>query len=127
MPYEIRQWPKTVYPDELLDECSEAAAIVDVFISEMRRQGPMPLGYSVKNLGGDLDGLWQLNLKVRGRQIRILYAPYKDIITLFRIHKKSSTQEQNRAYRLAKKRKREYEEIMKLEVQKSHEATRIIH
>jgi hypothetical protein len=54
-------------------------------------------------------GLWQINLRAQKRQVRILYAPYDQIIVLFRIHKKGSPQEQSRAYQLAMKRKRDYD------------------
>ena len=37
------------------------------------------------------------------------YAPYGDVIVVFRVHKKSSPQEQRREYELAMKRKREAE------------------
>jgi hypothetical protein len=79
----------------------------------MEQQGPSPPGYSFKNLGKSKGSLWQINLKVKTRQVRVLYAPYKDRIVLFRIHKKSSAAEQQRAYALAMKRKAEYEEKMK--------------
>jgi hypothetical protein len=86
---------------------------IDVALLELRRQGPSPLGYQVKNLGKSKGHLWQMNLKVNRKQIRILYAPDKDKIVVFRIHKKGSPQEQQRAYLLAMARKKEAEEIMK--------------
>ena len=110
MAYSVRQWPPNVYPDELLSECPEAEATIDVLIGRMRSHGPRPPGYQVKALGKRHGGLWQLNLKVEKRQVRILYAPYTLVIVIFRIHKKSSPQEQERAYELAKRRKREYEQ-----------------
>jgi hypothetical protein len=114
----VKQWPNTVYPDEVNDECPEAKAVIAVLIRKMEDSGPSPEGYQVKNLGQKMDGLWQINLKVEKRQIRILYSPYGSVIVLFRIHKKSSPQEQTRAYELAKKRKREYEtESEKLRVE----------
>jgi hypothetical protein len=109
MPHDVRQWPSTVHPREPEDECPEAMEDIAVLILELGRQGPSPEGYNVKNLGKAKDGLWQINLKVEKRQVRILYAPYGSMIVLFRIHKKGSTQEQQRAYKLASARKREYE------------------
>jgi hypothetical protein len=110
MPYSVNQWPTGVYPDEIRAECPEAEATIDVLIGRMKNVGPSPDGYQVKSLGKKRGGLWQINLKVEKRQVRILYAPYYDVIVLFRIHKKSSPQEQERAYELARKRKREYEQ-----------------
>jgi hypothetical protein len=112
MPHKLQQWPERVYPDET-DEFPEARADIDAALLELARQGPSPLGYQVKNLGKSKGGLWQLNLKVHRKQLRILYAPYKYTIVVFRIHKKSSPQEQQRAYALAITRKKEAEEIMK--------------
>jgi len=109
MPYRVHQWPTGVHPDETRAECPEAEATIDVLIGRMKGVGPSPDGYQVKSLGKKRGGLWQINLKVEKRQVRILYAPYQDTIVIFRIHKKSSPQEQERAYELAQKRKREYE------------------
>jgi hypothetical protein len=109
MPYYVCQWPTNVYPGEVEQECPEAKAVVIVLIQQMRLQGPSPQNYAVKTLGAKVGGLWQINLKVEKRQIRVLYAPYGTTIVLFRIHKKSSPQEQQRAYRIAMKRKLEYE------------------
>jgi Phage derived protein Gp49-like (DUF891) len=109
MPHDVRQWPATVYPGEMQKECPEAEANIDVLVRELARRGPSPGGYDVKTLGKEKGGLWQIKLKVQKRQIRILYAPYRETIVLFRIHKKGSPQEQQRAYSLAMKRKREYE------------------
>ncbi len=93
MAHDIRQWPDTVYPGEIDDECPEARVAIDVFIERMREEGPSPDGYpDCKNLGARMEGLWQLNLKAKKtqRQVRVLYAPYGATIVLFRIHKKSS-------------------------------------
>jgi hypothetical protein len=109
MAHDVRQWPQTVYPGEINDECPEALEVIDALISQLRVQGPSPAGYRVKTLGANVGNLWQISLKVDKRQVRVLYAPYGQVIVLFRIHKKSSTQEQARAYGLAKQRKREYE------------------
>jgi hypothetical protein len=109
MAHAVRYWPATVYPGEAKAECPEAMAVIDTLFWRMRSEGPKPIGYDVKPLGAKLSGLWQLNLKVKGRQVRILYAPFGQDIVLFRIHKKSSPQEQKRAYRLAGDRKRDYE------------------
>jgi hypothetical protein len=109
MPYDVRQWPPSVYPGEINNECPEALEIIDALLANMRREGPSPEGYQVKALGKKKRGLWQINLKAEHRQIRVLYAPDGQDIILFRIHKKGSPQEQNRAYELAKTRKLEYE------------------
>jgi hypothetical protein len=111
MPYELRQWPRTVYPDEVAD-LFDAQADIDVALSELRTQGPRPEGYQFKPLGAVKGGLWQLNFKSSGKQIRFLYAPYGNTIVIFRIHKKSSPQEQQRAYTQAMKRKRQAELII---------------
>jgi hypothetical protein len=89
------------YPGEVDSECPEAGAIIDALIRNLALQGPVPAGYRVKPLGKRQQGLWQINLKVEKRQVRILYAPYGETIVLFRIHKKGSPQEQERAYGLA--------------------------
>ena len=114
MVHALCQWPKTVYPDEI-ERFPEALEAIDVALRELSIQGPSPLGYNVKNLGKTKDNLWQLNLKVEKRQIRVLYAPYRNTIVVFDIHKKGSPQEQQRAYKLAMKRKREAELQMKAE------------
>lgn len=112
MPYELRQWPRTVYPGETSD-FPDALADIDVALRELRSQGPRPEGYQFKPLGTEKAGLWQLNFKSSsGKQIRFLYAPYHRVIVVFRIHKKSSAQEQKRAYELATKRKREADQII---------------
>lgn len=109
MPHDVRTRPASVYPGEGDSECPEAKATIDVLIRTLRLQGPSPSGYAVKTLGRKLGGLWQINLKVAKRQVRVLYAPYGQTIVLFRIHKKGSPQEQRRAYKLAMTRKSEYE------------------
>ncbi len=108
MPHDVRQWPNSVYPGEVNSDCPEARQVIDTLILNLRRSGPSPEGYRAKNLGKRMSGLWQINLKVEKRQVRILYAPYGPVIVLFRIHKKGSRQEQQRAYELAKDRKRAY-------------------
>jgi hypothetical protein len=109
MAHDVRQWPESVYPGEADDECPEAIAVLDTLLLNLQSQGPAPPGYKVKNLGKKRSGLWQINLKVEKRQVRVLYAPYGNTIVLFRIHKKSSPQEQTRAYELAAERKSQYE------------------
>lgn len=128
MPYTVRKWPDTVYPGEVDAECPEAREVIDVLLRAMGQQGPSPDGYNVKSLGAKRDGLWQINLKVEKRQVRILYAPYTENILLFRIHKKGSPQEQRRAYELAGQRKRKYEEAQrKLTQQQPHDGNRTVH
>jgi phage-related protein len=111
MAYDLRQWPYNVYPGEL-GEFPEAVADIDVALSALRNHGPQPDGYAFKALGKTKGGLWQINLRAKGRQIRILYAPYGGMIVIFRIHKKSSPQEQQRAYELAMSRKKQAERVM---------------
>jgi len=114
MTHDVRQWPPDrVYPREVVAECPEAAVAIDSLLRQFRIQGPEPDGYTVKRLGLRVGGLWQINLKIKGRQVRVLYAPYGVSIVLFRIHRKSSPQEQGRAYDLAKDRKRDFERQMK--------------
>jgi hypothetical protein len=127
MPYELEQWPKRVYPKEMNDECPEATIDIDVLLNRMKEVGPSPLGYDIKVLGQGRAGLWQASLKVKGRQVRILYAPYGNKIVLFRIHKKSSPQEQKHAYDLAVNRKREYERLQAAAERASHGKNRTVH
>jgi hypothetical protein len=122
MPCDVLQWPNSVY-GEIDSECPEAKEDIDALIYIMGAQGPSPAGYEVKTLGRTKGGLWQINLKVEKRQVRLLYAPYGQTIVLFRIHKKGSPQEQQRAYELAMKRKREYEALRKA----SHDGNRTQH
>ena len=112
MAHELKQWPASVYPDET-EEFPEAGADIDTALLELHRQGPSPLGYDAKNLGKAKSSFWQLNLKVQCKQIRILYAPYKDFIVVFKIHKKGSPQEQQAAYQVAMVRKKAAEDFMK--------------
>jgi hypothetical protein len=114
MAYQVHQWPpKTVYPGEAM-QFPEAKVMIDVLIQvRFRQDGPRPLGYSFKPLGKQLDGLWQINLKVKRRQIRILYAPYDQTITVFHIHKKASRQDQQNGYAVARRRKQQYEAWIK--------------
>ena len=112
MPHRLKQWPASVYPKEA-NELPEAKAEIDAALRTLARFGPMREEYGAKNLGQTQDSLWQLGFKVNRKQIRLLYAPYKDVIVLFRIHPKTSPQEQERAYTLAMKRKKEAERIMK--------------
>jgi hypothetical protein len=127
MPHVVKQWPDSVYPDEVNDECPEAREVIDVLIRRMRESGPSPDGYATKNLGKKMDGLWQVNLKVEKRQVRVLYAPYGQTIVLFRIHKKGSPQEQQRAYDLAGKRKRAYDKQRQTAGQNLHDGNRTRH
>lgn len=126
MAYDLRQWPATVHPGEVRSECPEAEAAIDVLIGRMQEFGPSPPGYASKPLGKSKGHLWQINLKVDGRQVRILFAPFKQMIVLFRVHKKSSPQEQQRAYQLAIKRKREFEEELN-KASRHHGGNRTVH
>ena len=112
MSFVLQQWPQTVYPDEA-DELPSAKMVIDVALKNLAQYGPKPEGYSVKNLGKKKGCLWQLNLKVEKQQIRILFAPYNKTIVVFKIHKKSSPQEQDRAYADAMKRKNYADQVMK--------------
>ena len=121
MAHDVRQWPNSVYPGEVRAECPEGEEVIDTLIRNLRREGPSPEGYQVKNLGKRMSGLWQINMKIEKRQVRILYAPYGQVIVLFRIHKKGSSQEQKRAYDLAKDRKRQYEAAKSASEQKPND------
>jgi hypothetical protein len=119
-------WPESVYPGEVESECPEATEDIDAVLVALKREGPRPAAYRVKTLGAATGGLWQLNLKVAKRQIRLLYAPYGQTIVLFRIHKKSSPQEQERAYELAKTRKQQYDHI-RITDRTRHGGSRTLH
>lgn len=127
MAHDVLKWPQSVYPNEIDEECPDAREIIDVLIMKMRAFGPSPEGYNVKNLGKRKGGLWQVNLKVEKRQVRILYAPFKEKIVLFRIHKKGSPQEQERAYGLAQARKIQYEKTQEQAEREKHGGSRTIH
>jgi hypothetical protein len=127
MGHSVRQWPGGVYPGEIDAECPEARADIDVLIRRMEIEGPSPPGYNVKTLGKKMGGLWQINLKVEKRQIRVLYSPYYRDIVIFRIHKKGSSQEQNRAYKLAIERKKEYEKKLEALARESDDGHRTRH
>ena len=127
MPHAVLQFPAGIYPAEVEAECPEARATIAVLIGELGRHGPSPEGYSVKNLGKKKGYLWQINLKVEQRQVRVLYAPYKDKIVIFRLHKKGSPQEQQHAYDVAMKRKAEYDELQKKLERESHGGSRTVH
>jgi hypothetical protein len=90
----------------------EAKPNIDAALRALAKFGPMREEYGAKNLGQSKGGLWQLGFKVNRKQIRILYAPYKDVIVIYCIHPKTSPQEQERAYERAMKRKREAERKM---------------
>ena len=51
MVHDVRQWPSSVYPGEVDDECPEARQIIDALILNLARHGPSPDGYGVKTLG----------------------------------------------------------------------------
>ncbi|HEX8365864.1 MAG TPA: type II toxin-antitoxin system RelE/ParE family toxin [Allosphingosinicella sp.] len=107
--YELKQWPATVYVKEVepLHEVREEA---DAVLFGLRKEGPNPLGYDAKNLGKDLDYLWQINIKKNRNQYRLLYAPYANKIVVFHFHKKRSKQEQQRGYAKARNRKKDFED-----------------
>lgn len=125
MAHRLRSWPVTVYPKET-EDFPEALAQIDVALRDLQRFGPSPEGWSIKPLGKKVANLWQMNLKVGKRQIRILYHPYNDIIVIFRIHKKSSPQEQQKAYELAVKRKKQYDSLL-MNKQSGHDGFFTVH
>jgi hypothetical protein len=45
MAHILEQWPSGVYPGEILAECPEAEATIDVLIERMTIEGPNPHGY----------------------------------------------------------------------------------
>jgi len=112
MPYDLCQWPDGVYPGEL-GQFQSPLADIDMALQTLKADGTRTEIYSVKNLGKLKEYLWQLNLRSDGQQIRILFAPYNKMIVVFLIHKKSSPEEQQRAYKLAMKRKRQLDNEMK--------------
>lgn len=109
--YVLKKWPDRVYPGEI-DSAWNADAKIDVFLNEMKKYGPAPEGYATKHHNKSKRYIWQSNLKVDGRQIRILYAQYNKVIVLLHIHKKSSPQEQERGYAVAISRKKEADAMM---------------
>jgi hypothetical protein len=119
MAYEVRQSPASVYPGEIDAECPEAREAIDVLLREMGQFGVALEGYQIKPLGKPKGHLWQINLKIEKRQVRILFAPYNQRLILFRIHKKGSPQEQQRAYALAMKRKKDFEALEKANEKKA--------
>ncbi|NUQ36036.1 MAG: type II toxin-antitoxin system RelE/ParE family toxin [Planctomycetaceae bacterium] len=124
MTYHVKQYPPAKVVPEESNQFPEAQVELDAAINEMRRQGPSPAGFNVKSLGAVLGGLYQLNLRVKGKQIRILYAPYGTEIILFHIHKKTSPQEQKAGYSVAMARKKEYERKLK---EQQHAGNRTVH
>ena len=112
MAWWLRQWPGSVYPKEAND-LPDAAPEIDAALRALSRNGPKLEEYGAKCLGQSQDGLWQLGFKVNRKRIRILYAPYGDVIVVFRIHPKTSPQEQERAYTLARERKKQAERRIK--------------
>jgi hypothetical protein len=113
MPYDLRKWPENVYPKEVRD-MPDAHVAIATALHALRTRGPYLEEYGYKNLGKAKGSLWQINFKVIAtkRQVRILYAPYHQTIIVFMIHKKSSSQEQQRAYERAADRKRQAERII---------------
>lgn len=112
MAWWLRQWPASVYPREA-DDLPDEKPDIDAALRALSRFGPQREEYGAKCLGQGQDGLWQLGFKVNRKRIRILYAPYGDVIAIFRIHPKTSPQEQERAYALARDRKKQAERRMK--------------
>lgn len=109
--YVLKQWPTKVYEKEI-DPVWRAQAVIDVLLSKMRSDGPNPPGYKSKHHGKQFAYIWQINLKVDQRQIRILYAQYGLYIVILHIHKKSSPQEQTAGYAAAVARKKTVDKIM---------------
>jgi len=109
--YVLKKWPNKVYPGEV-DPTWSAGPVIDVFLNEVRKHGPAPLGYNTKHHGKKMLYIWQLNLKIKGRQIRVLYGQYDNIIVFLHFHKKSSAQEQRAGYKIAVERKKEVGVIM---------------
>lgn len=112
MLYKLYQWPASVYPGEA-DEIPDAKVDIDVALNSLKQFGPQRAEYGAKNLGKQKAYLWQINFKVNRKQIRILYAPYAEAIVVFRIHTKTSPQEQKHAYELAVKRKKHVDLLVK--------------
>lgn len=110
MPYALKCWPESVYRKEVLDLPADIRAPVVEALRRLRTEGVRPVGYSCKPLGRSLRGIWQMNFKTeRNEQMRLLYFAEGQEIVLLTVFKKTSEQEEQRAYELAKKRKREAE------------------
>jgi len=109
--YILKQWPAKVYEKEI-DPVWRAQETIDVLLLKMKKEGPAPSGYKSRHHGKGLSGIWQINLKVEKRQIRVLYAQYGLYLVILHIHKKSSPQEQAAGYALAVARKKTVDQLM---------------
>ena len=107
----LKQWSDRVREKEV-DPVWRADAAIDVLLNRMRSEGPKPLGYKWNHHGKKLSYIWQINLKVEQRQIRVLFANYGLYIVILHIHKKSSTQEQAAGYVTAIRRKKAVDQLM---------------
>ncbi|SRR6266545_104990 len=113
MPYETRQWPPSVQKDEIATLPGAAEAAVLVMLREMRRRGPWLEEYKIKPLPKRLHGLNQVNMKISGEQIRVLFSVYGNCVAVFHVFKKTSSQIEQRGYDLALARKKTAEQIVK--------------
>lgn len=109
--YVLKQYPGTVLEKDI-DSVWQADADIDVLLNMMRSEGPKPPGYKWKYHGKKFSYIWQINLKVERRQIRILYVSIGLYIVILHIHKKSSPQEQTAGYATAVRRKKAMDQLM---------------
>lgn len=113
MAYRIEQWPASVQKKEIEGLPPAARDSVLVMLREMRARGPILEEYKTKRLSDHLQGLTQVSMKINREQIRILYSVYGLQIVVFHVFKKTSPQVEQRGYKLALRRKKTAEAIIK--------------
>lgn len=112
MAYDIRQWPASVRKSEIGKLPPDAEVAILVMLRAMRLRGAWLEEYTIKPLPGRLHGLNQVNMKVNGEQIRVLFSVYGQCIVVYRAFKKTSPQIEQRAYDIALNRKNAAEQIL---------------
>src|SRR5258707_11258737 len=113
MPYTIHQWPGSVQKDEIETLPLDASIAVLVMLRRMRVAGPFPEEYNVKALPRENHGLRQVNLRINGEQIRVLFSVYQTKIVVLHVFKKTSPQIEKRGYEKARDRKKTVETFLK--------------
>lgn len=112
MAYDICQWPASIQKGEIGKLPEDAEAAVLVMLRAMRLRGPWLEEYTIKPLSGRLHGLNQVNMKVNGEQIRVLFSVYGQCIVVYHAFKKTSPQIEQRGYGIALNRKNAAEQIL---------------
>jgi phage-related protein len=112
MAYDIRQWPASIRKTAIGKLPGDAEAAVLVMLRAMRLRGPWLEEYTIKPLPRHLHGLNQVNMKVNGEQIRVLFSVYRWCIVVFHVFKKTSPAMEQRAYETALNRKKTAEQIL---------------